>query len=259
MPDFIPWLVAGFDVFTQLARLLLDYLKVLAWPVVVLTLVLVYKRTIMGVLARLRKGKGPGFEIELFSDELADAAKVAAATDAAKEAAQTNTALNETAQAITGRDDGTPTIDATPPSDASSLVASLLDPTERPYRFEWEHVRRKRENLAEVNDAWLALLHAAELAGEELGKEPGQRTLSRVTLELIRRKVLRPDYATILSGLQALRRQIAAADGPPIEDVIDNFNSTARIITEQFERAHRRLAIERALKDSRGANAEDDD
>lgn len=44
MPDFITWLTVGFDVFMQLARLTLDYLKILAWPAVVPILALAFRR-----------------------------------------------------------------------------------------------------------------------------------------------------------------------------------------------------------------------
>lgn len=81
MIEFLHWLAkVGFEVFMQLAQLLLEYLKVLAWPMAVLILALVYKRPLISVLDRLRKATAPGvaFELEAEAAILAsDSAKVA--------------------------------------------------------------------------------------------------------------------------------------------------------------------------------------
>lgn len=74
MPDFITWLTAGFDVFMQLARLTLDYLKILAWPAVVLILALAFRKPLIGVLTRLHKASGLGMNIVL-TQEFADNAR----------------------------------------------------------------------------------------------------------------------------------------------------------------------------------------
>lgn len=49
-------LSAGFDVFLKLAQLALEYIKVLAWPVAVLLIALLYKRPLSSLLDRVRKG-----------------------------------------------------------------------------------------------------------------------------------------------------------------------------------------------------------
>jgi PcrA/UvrD helicase-like protein len=47
------------------ARLILDYLKVLAWPVVVITLGFIFRRAITRLIDRIRRGRAAGIEVEL--------------------------------------------------------------------------------------------------------------------------------------------------------------------------------------------------
>jgi hypothetical protein len=44
----------------DIARILLEYLKALAWPVVAFTVALVYKTQLIGVLGRLKRAGLPG-------------------------------------------------------------------------------------------------------------------------------------------------------------------------------------------------------
>lgn len=74
-------LAAAFDVAMQVAELALEYLKVLAWPMVVFTLALLYRRPLIALLARLRKATGWGATVELADEarQLADeSAQIAA-------------------------------------------------------------------------------------------------------------------------------------------------------------------------------------
>jgi hypothetical protein len=53
----------------DVAQLVLEYLKVLAWPLVVVALGLLYRRQVVGVLARLKKTELPGGVALDFSEE----------------------------------------------------------------------------------------------------------------------------------------------------------------------------------------------
>jgi hypothetical protein len=54
----------------ELAKLILEYLRVLVWPAVALSIALLYKRQIVAVLARLRKAGLPGGVSLDFSEEV---------------------------------------------------------------------------------------------------------------------------------------------------------------------------------------------
>jgi hypothetical protein len=57
----------------EIARLFLEFLKVLVWPVVVLTILLVFKNEIVGILPRLRRAALPGGVSLEFDAELKEA------------------------------------------------------------------------------------------------------------------------------------------------------------------------------------------
>lgn len=64
--DFLPpYLDATVDILIRLSQLLLEYLKVLAWPGVVLVLALVYRVPLVRILERLRKASGFGASLHL--------------------------------------------------------------------------------------------------------------------------------------------------------------------------------------------------
>lgn len=276
-------LAAGFEVFMKLAQLALDYLKVLVWPAVVFTLVLIYKRPLIGVLARLRKATAPGVAVELFADELAGAAEQAAATEDVP--AVPNEAAVASGEAPTGPPGGvagtepaqgrTHDIDDEPPkspagtSSAETTVDSYLVSAmqnllaegriaegrrfsetlhTRP-KWSWYQLSQRQTGLRPVDGAWRRLEREAYSVADLLGLPEEKRTTSDTALELIRRKLLRPEYATILTGLQALRREILHADEPPTVEVAANFVSTAAIIAEQFTKARSRIKPETHLHD----------
>jgi hypothetical protein len=54
----------------EIAKIVLDYIKALAWPTVAFAVAMVYKKQIVGVLARLRKAGLPGGVSLDFSEEV---------------------------------------------------------------------------------------------------------------------------------------------------------------------------------------------
>lgn len=49
----------------EIAELVLAYVKVLAWPLVALFILMIFRRQIIGLLGRVRRAKMPGFEFHI--------------------------------------------------------------------------------------------------------------------------------------------------------------------------------------------------
>lgn len=81
------------DASVDVARVVLDYVKALAWPLIVLTLALTFRDEVRRLLRRIKSAKGAGAEVEFGEDAqavTAEAVQVAAAvvTERVQEARQ---------------------------------------------------------------------------------------------------------------------------------------------------------------------------
>lgn len=268
MLEIINWLTTvGFDLFMQLSRLLLDYLKVIAWPTVVLILALVYKRPIVSVLARLRKASGPGYALELDARELAAAAAIAEAAEESAEVSSgtPDTAVTDTREANVhapgrppthGHSDanGTPAQTATP----STPMPNVHDNEIRAITEHWfkelhktafETQRARQADLGAVLQYWQDVVLSASRVAELIGLEEkywSPRIVAR-TLEL--RGYMSPDYARIAEGLQSLRNKIVHAKEEVTADVVEDFAATSSIVIQQLEKSRRRILLDQQLND----------
>lgn len=265
MPDFISWLVASFDVFMQLARLLLDYLKVLAWPVVVLTLVLVYKRPIISVLARLRKATGPGYALELDARELVEAAE-----DADADARTSEPALPD----IVGEDAGTapheeppPATTNTPPTPqpAPTPAAAEVDsykPNARwhftsDYSPGWLAVDAPAAGISKILFAWNEVERRTAEIADMLSLPVNARSTRQVAKHLAARGYLTTANAEIASRLQNLRDRVVHGREEVTDETVEAFMSASAIILKQLQRARRRILLTTKITNTDSSTEQD--
>ncbi len=191
-------LTALADLFGKVALLLLEYLKVAAWPVVVLTLALVYRRPLVSVLHRLRKAEGLGASFELEQD----VAYIAAAAQAAASPASGPKAGMEDGSGDATAPEGESASSA--PSGVSGTAAADGCRTEKARAAEQKRNVGDARRLALIRRAladeavgltrvqrrermrqrWRELQDLAGSIGEELGLGPWMQTPEGVAREL---------------------------------------------------------------------------
>lgn len=258
MIEFLHWLAkTGFEVFMQLAQLLLDYLKVLAWPIAVLILALVYKRPIIGVLARLRKATGPGVALELDARELVQDARQIATVDASTihiASASPSADVPDTAEAP-----------ADPVDDAASSPAP---PDRAPLVDDYDYLRSRRAadslrydtgrdailprnpNAAIIVAAWADVVDDAGQVAKVLHVPDGGWSVPVITNMLTERGYINSSFEAIVRRLQNLRNDAAASPEPPTEEVVVDFLATCMLVREQLQKAFRRAAFDQQILDA---------
>lgn len=185
------------DLFGKGALLLLEYLKVLAWPLVVLTLALLYKRPLVSVLDRLRKASGFGaiLELERDSQYLAIAAVQAEAVDEAASEAEGGGAAPPKENEVTG-------------SIASEMPGLRSQSTGEVRRTERYPLVA---NVERVQRSWAELEALAKEMGAELKLAPWKRTPADVARELSALGFGSPNIVTIAQSLDSLRQRVLLA------------------------------------------------
>lgn len=189
----------------QILEIALEYLKVLAWPIVVFTLALVYRKPLIAVLQRLKKYTGLGQtlilgeqarDIREDSEELLHTESTAAGQAPPQEAA---TDSDESTPAPTPADAGiTPTRPDTRyvPTPAKQALFDQIannDPVSLP-----TGARRA------ISAAWRDLYKTTQAIADWLDLEAKRRNLTGVTTALVERKVLGGDAVTLAFRLTEL-------------------------------------------------------
>ncbi|MBS0024120.1 hypothetical protein [Microbacterium paraoxydans] len=261
--DLPELLVVAFDVTMELANLLLEYLKVLAWPIAVITLALLYKRPLISVLDRLRKATGWGATLELENEarELADES----AQLEIKEGLVPSSTGDETALDIRGADRGLPS-DRTdtaapviardePPMEGDSLTDDLRQVADSaaatpssPGTRQFRVFTSQRSSRWNIIAAWDTLQHTANRLGHLLGLSPNHsRNISALTAHLANQGLVSTDTADLADRLYTLRSRLRYDDLPPlaIENFVDATQSMTDIlegVIDKLQRAHSRPA-----------------
>lgn len=198
----------------------LEYLKVFAWPAVVLTLALIYRKPLIGVLKRLHKATGFGATVEL--ERLEDDARAlneaelpelmpaegvgAAIEDEELEVPQRATDEPADATSEFKRVWGAPAIRrfwATNPETAAQL--GIAYPHDRDSRA----LSRDAENYGRMMLAWARLETKAVKLGELLGVPTGPaRNLGVLSGKLLDGGHISHEAAEIARSLQRLRNEL---------------------------------------------------
>ena len=236
----------GYGVFMELSDLLLQYLKVLIWPVAVITLALVYRRPIVSVLHRLRKASGWGVEVETEARDLAlDTTLSAAQSDALEHAPTSPPPAANTPQPENPASTTTPSNNS-PEADIAELHrrierleeerSSLADAATHISRGTLSFLRsgapngtsRDRSRMSRVDSAWFTLNGLASIVGLDLGLPIERRTPVIVFRNLAKRGYLPVGpwrQATRLTDLYDVIQEDAL---PPSEETTTDFVTAAQ-------------------------------
>ncbi len=186
----------------KIAQLVLEYVTVLAWPVVAVAALLVFRSDIKTLLSRVKKASGFGAEIELE----AEARRVAAQAEQLPELPPHR--MPKPDKTGVGLD---------------RPVSSLEGQTTR---------------LGELIVAWLSVEGAARSLSERLGLPPSAGpNLRRLSSELVRRDLLSTQARDVAVQLQEVRnRVIHEPDGVLLtESFISDFKDAARNLVTVLE------------------------
>lgn len=264
--DLFEMLAAAFGIAMRLADLLLEYLKVIAWPLTVLALALLYKRPLIGMLGRLRKASGWGATVELENEarELADeSAEIAGKTS---EDQAEPSAADEPEQQTTQEATAPPEISSGADIQHALATAEALRQTvnalERAHEALVEHDRERtlqqrrpvfsdaRTGRFVMNARWEELVKEAMAVGQHLGISRNQsRFIPALFQELVRRGLAAPETEDVAARLHNLRTMIRhSEDGiehlspTAIEDFIDtttNLTTILRTVRQRLNQPHR--------------------
>ncbi|WP_146114327.1 hypothetical protein [Microbacterium sp. MYb72] len=192
------------------ALLLLEYLKVVAWPLVVIVLAFAYKRTIVDVLSRIREASGFGGKVVLTqrlehdARELNEKPVPELEQDAADPSAQ-------------GEDDpGTVRDDSDDIPAASNVPASATAPSRKLRIY---HVNASGDasgsaageavNYWNMMNAWSRLERTAARLGQRLGFSPGPaQNLGFLGGQLLERGLISSEAFELGVRLQELRNRM---------------------------------------------------
>lgn len=203
--------------------IVLEYLKVLAWPIVVFTLALVYRRPVITLLQRLKKYSGWGQTVEL--------------VDQARDLKEDSEDILEHELTDT---EAAPATEATPPPAVDAVVT--VPPAYVPPRI----LRTKARNqlLSQIADidplnfttdarravstAWRSLHSTTDTIAKMLKLDPDETGLNAIAVALVNRGLLSKNSALIAFRLAELHHSLLKSRDRDISlDVIANFLETS--------------------------------
>lgn len=244
----------AFSIVMQLATLTLGYVTVLAWPAAVLILALLYRRPLVNLINRIRKGSGPGFSFEaealdvaidakLVNQEQQDAtvivppisAVVRPATDA--EAEHARQADNQPRDEPSTRPTGPNPRDI--PDDEGFYLHEA---------FEMSEASRARINRNRIEAAWLALQIAARNATRYLDFSSDDLGLSRTLRRLAERGYTKTGPWRVASRLERLRDSIDEQEEVVSDETANFFVSAAENLKDVL------YDIERMIQENQSAH-----
>lgn len=225
--------------------IILQYLKVLAWPLVVLILAIVYRRPIVTLLERLKKYSGWGQTVELgdFARDLnAKSAEVVA---------EVVTAEPEESTTPTPETPSPPTAD---PPLRSYLVrpTPVLDDHQRAlvnYLSNLDPQRFAPTARDMIERAWSNVNEVANQIRRELDLSPwAAKGLTMFSHALVQMNLISIQTANLAAGLDELHRNIQRADDDDITPyVVSDFVSTAENLQQALTQVRNTITLDRLL------------
>lgn len=233
----------------EILDVVLQYLKVLAWPLVVFTLALVYRKPVITLLQRLKKYSGWGQTVEL-GDQARDLKE-----DSAVALAQELAAPKKHPAADTPND---PPGAATPPPAAE---AETTQASEDPRRKKFERISLEarldlfntisNDNPAHfhanarraVKQSWRSLLEKADTLARWLKLTPEESAnLDEIAFALLNRGLINERTAIIAPRLSILHWSITHAKDPDLNlTVVADFVATAANLQEVLNQVLKNL------------------
>lgn len=224
----------------EILDVVLQYLKVLAWPLVVFTLALVYRKPVITLLQRLKKYSGWGQTFEL-GDEARDLKEDSVVALAQELTTPKNHPANGTRDDPPVAATPLPTADADPPHESEDprrkrferiSLAARLDlfnaiSNDHPAHY---HASARRA----VKQSWRSLLETADTLARWLKLTPEESAnLDEIAFALVNRGLINERTATIAPRLSILHWSITHAEDPDLNlTVVADFVATAANLQE---------------------------
>lgn len=229
----------------------LEYLKVLSWPAIVLTLALIFRRPLVDILVRLQKASGWGAQLEL-RQGIREAAEDAETTPEAITEA-TTTAPPTDAPPEGETDAGQPAAET--PKHTNPPGRTLPDVRGRDGKYVQASIeagraaveamvgrdRNRSERRASMLISWFELAQVAERLGEKYGLPPHARRVADVAKFLAAKNHFSPEIESVVERLTDIRERLndAGRDDLTPQATKDFINATDTI-RAAFERDEQR-------------------
>lgn len=214
-------------------EIVLEYLKVLAWPIVVTAMLLVFRRTIADFLKRVVKVEGAGISAELTEGAEAKARSLSRAPVAE---------LMSTPASGSLRDPIATAAPAAPPDPPSPGTGRAL--TQEEYErdsndFLHRHSRKWEEAYAtdRVNAAWTSLVEKASELGRAMGMAwDDAQDITRVSNRLLASQRIGAETGDLIDELVKLHKSVTQDPRIQMTDAFAmNFVQTAEKISGLFD------------------------
>lgn len=241
------------DLYGKAALLLLEYLKVLAWPVLVLVLALMFKGPLVSMISRLRKASGFGASVELERDSQYLAIAAVQAEPAAEGAVEPVGEVEVQGPAGTEPEPAAGGSEERLADPVPEVVEEVVDqdvasrPSDRgsshSFRVEWSKTMQPRltviANRERVRQSWARLERLSGEIGAELKLGPWKRSPADVARELAALGYGSADVVTIAMSLEKLHQKILHAQDDELfvtADTAHSFDVTVSSIMNNLQR-----------------------
>lgn len=248
--------------------IILQYLKVLAWPLVVFVLALVYRRPVITLLQRLKKYSGWGQTVEL--------------GDRARDLSEESLEVLTEATPLEPVSPADPVDPVDPEGEERSQAGAEADSTsQRPdagrfvshrgrlnesqriltsYLGSLDHEHFPRAARRMIDDAWFDMKRMADRIASEVELQPWEAAnLTVFAHSLAQRGLINPGASHIAQGLDELRRGIDRADDNELTVyVVRDFVDTAVNFTEALQQTLNAVRLDRLMNEPDPDEGQDD-
>lgn len=238
---------------SEILEMVLAYLEVLAWPLVVFTLALVYRKPLVTVLQRLKRYSGWGQTVELVEQarDLKEDSEVVLARELTTPEAKVPSARVVLPEANGSPDVGSKPMPERPPGkEVRDSHAALrqeffkqiasIDPVKFP-----TGARRA------VSSAWRSLLNTSEALAKRLHLDPGEVSLNALAVALVNRGLISKSSALIAFRLSELYSNIIHSNDRDLNiETVANFTDSAANLESLLAQVLESLNDDRGDSDS---------
>lgn len=251
--------------------IILQYLKVLAWPLVVFTLAIVYRKPVITLLQRLKKYSGWGQTVEL-GDRARDLnlESVEVLSETLPPEPEPEPEPETEPGTGTGRADTPATrANVAGPPEAPSLssyrIRTLpeLDADERIIvhylgSLDRQHFERAAQDM--IENAWIGVERVARQIANEINLESwATKGLTMFSHGLATRNLISIQTANLAAGLDELHRNIQRASADELTPyVVSDFVSTSERLAQAMQQVLNSITLNRLLDEADASEIQDD-
>ncbi|MBS0024117.1 hypothetical protein [Microbacterium paraoxydans] len=229
--------------------IVLEYLKVLAWPAMVLTLALIFRRPLIDILVRLQKASGWGAQLEL-RQEIREAAEDSATTPEAIIEAATEPPIAPPAEKPSATEQSAESSKhkITPRSSLSDVrgrdgwrTDASIEVGRAAVEALVKRDRDRAERRAVMLIRWYELEDVARRLGEKYGLPPHARRVADVASFLATKKHFSPEIESVVERLTDIRERLNDAGREDLTpQAANDFINATNNIRVAFERDEER-------------------